>query len=253
MEFAFKHVLIRDVAYATLPRGLRRDLHAATARVIEASVPDPTELAWVLAYHWREGGEPARAIEYLLAAGDRARAAMAVEETYDFYTRALELADTDADRRRIRLRRGLALADLEEFSQGRRRAGRADPRARRARRDRGAARAGAVDVLDGAGGGDAGARPTRGGTRGGERCAASSRRRRSACSAPPTPCGARKATSTARSSCRTAPSRCGCPGPGSWSWPSSTTCTPTTSIGPVTIPARWSSRGSRRARAASTP
>ena len=116
VEFAFKHVLIRDVAYATLPRGLRRELHAATARVIEASVPDPTELAWVLAYHWREGGEPARAIEYLLAAGDRARAAMAVEETYDFYTRALELADSDADRRRIRLRRGIALAELEEFS-----------------------------------------------------------------------------------------------------------------------------------------
>ena len=76
VEFAFKHVLIRDVAYATLPRGLRRELHATAARVIEASVPDPTELAWVLAYHWREGGEPARAIEYLLAAGDRARAAL---------------------------------------------------------------------------------------------------------------------------------------------------------------------------------
>ena len=116
VEFVFKHVLIRDVAYATLPRALRRDLHAATARVIEASVPDATELAWILAYHWREGGEPARAIEYLLTAGDRARAASATEETYDFYTRALELADTDADRRRIRLRRGLALAELEQFS-----------------------------------------------------------------------------------------------------------------------------------------
>jgi tetratricopeptide (TPR) repeat protein len=115
VEFAFKHVLIRDVAYATLPRGLKRDLHAATARVVEASVPDPTELAWVLAHHWREGGEPARAIGYLLAAGDRARAALAVEETYDFYSRALELADTDEERRRIRLRRGLALADHEEF------------------------------------------------------------------------------------------------------------------------------------------
>jgi class 3 adenylate cyclase/tetratricopeptide (TPR) repeat protein len=116
VEFAFKHVLIRDVAYATLPRGLRRELHAATARVIEASVPDPTELAWLLAYHWREAGEPARAIEYLLAAGDRARAALAVDETYDFYTRALDLAESDADRRRIRLRRGLALASFEEFA-----------------------------------------------------------------------------------------------------------------------------------------
>jgi tetratricopeptide (TPR) repeat protein len=116
VEFAFKHVLIRDVAYATLPRALRRDLHAATARVVEASAPDPTELAWVLAYHWREGGEPERAIEYLLAAADRARAALAVEETYDCYTRALELADTDSERRRIRLRRGLALTQLEQFS-----------------------------------------------------------------------------------------------------------------------------------------
>jgi class 3 adenylate cyclase/tetratricopeptide (TPR) repeat protein len=116
VEFAFKHVLIRDVAYATLPRALRRDLHAATARVIEASVPDPTELAWLLAHHWREGGEPARAVEYLLTAGDQACAALAIEETYDFYTRALELADTDEVRLRIRLRRGLALTQLEEYA-----------------------------------------------------------------------------------------------------------------------------------------
>ena len=116
MEFAFKHVLIRDVAYATLPRALRRELHAATARVIESSIPDPTELAWVLAHHWREGGEAARAIEYLLAAGDRARAALAVDETYDFYSRALDLAETDVERRRIRLRRGVSLAELEEFA-----------------------------------------------------------------------------------------------------------------------------------------
>jgi class 3 adenylate cyclase/tetratricopeptide (TPR) repeat protein len=115
-EFSFKHVLIRDVAYATLPRALRRDLHVATARVIEASVPDPTELAWVLAHHWREGGEPDRAIEYLIAAGDRARAALAIEETYDFYSRALELAETEEDRRRIRLRRGVALSELEQYS-----------------------------------------------------------------------------------------------------------------------------------------
>lgn len=114
-EFAFKHVMIRDIAYATLPRAQRRELHAATARVIEASIPDPSELAWVLAHHWREAGEPTRAIEYLLAAGDRARAALAIEETYDFYSRALELAGTDEARRAIRLRRGVALAELEEY------------------------------------------------------------------------------------------------------------------------------------------
>ena len=117
VEFAFKHVLIRDVAYATLPRGLRRELHAATAHVIEASVPDPTELAWILAHHWREGGEPARRdrVPRWRRAIALARR-IAVEETYDFYSRALDLAETDADRRRIRLRRGIALAELEEFA-----------------------------------------------------------------------------------------------------------------------------------------
>jgi class 3 adenylate cyclase/tetratricopeptide (TPR) repeat protein len=115
VEFAFKHVLIRDVAYATLPKALRRELHASTARVLEESVSDPGELAWILAHHWREGGDRSRAMEYLIAAGDRASTALAVEETYDFYTRALDLAETDGERRSIRLRRGLALVEIEDF------------------------------------------------------------------------------------------------------------------------------------------
>jgi class 3 adenylate cyclase/tetratricopeptide (TPR) repeat protein len=115
-EFAFKHVLIRDVAYATLPRALRRQLHANTARVVEASMPDPTELAWVLAYHWREGGEPARAMQYLLAAAGRARDALAAGEAHDLYSRALALAETEADRLTIRLRRGEAMAQLDELT-----------------------------------------------------------------------------------------------------------------------------------------
>jgi class 3 adenylate cyclase/tetratricopeptide (TPR) repeat protein len=114
-EFAFKHVLIRDVAYATLPRALRRDLHAAIAGAIEGSVADPAELAWVLAVHWREGGNPHRAMEYLITAGDRAAAALAAEQTYDLYSRALDLATSDEDRRRILLRRGLALTAQEDF------------------------------------------------------------------------------------------------------------------------------------------
>ncbi len=252
VEFAFKHVLIRDVAYATLPRGLRRELHSATARVIEASVPDPTELAWVLAYHWREGGEPARAIEYLLAAGDRARAAMAVEETYDFYTRALELADTDADRRRIRLRRGIALADLEQFSRADEELGALIPE---------------LDGLDEIEALLARARSTFWTEQAEETLSLARRAAELAAAsgakeleAPAIGVLGRHLRDAGRGgrprprdrACRIARSRCGCRGPGSWSSPSSTTCRPTTSTGPATIPARWSSRDSRRARAAST-
>ncbi|HUF58549.1 MAG TPA: AAA family ATPase [Actinomycetota bacterium] len=116
VEFAFKHVLIRDVAYGTLPRGSRRDLHAAIARFLEETLTDPADLGWLLAHHWREAGEVDAARGYLLGAAERARDALAVEETYDLFTRALDLATTDEDRRRIRLRRGLALTELEDYA-----------------------------------------------------------------------------------------------------------------------------------------
>ena len=42
-EFAFKHVLIRDVAYATLPKTVRARKHAEVATFIEERSPDRTE------------------------------------------------------------------------------------------------------------------------------------------------------------------------------------------------------------------
>ena len=56
-EFSFKHILIREVAYSTLPRADRKERHAAVARYIEEVAGDRTRnLAWVLAHHWREAG-----------------------------------------------------------------------------------------------------------------------------------------------------------------------------------------------------
>ena len=120
VEFVFKHVLIRDTAYGTLPRASRRELHAATAAHLERSVPDPAELGWILAYHWREAGEPSRAIAYLLQAARRTTDALAVEETWELYTRALDLADSDDERRAIRLQRGLAMTELEDYPRAKR-------------------------------------------------------------------------------------------------------------------------------------
>jgi predicted ATPase len=116
VEYSFKHIVTRDTAYGTLPRARRRELHAAAAAFIEGATSGSSELAWLLAYHWREAGEPERAVGYLLAAAARARDALATEETFDLYTRALELAGTDVDRRRIRLERGLALEQLEDYA-----------------------------------------------------------------------------------------------------------------------------------------
>ena len=114
VEFAFKHDLVRDVSYETLPRAKRVELHAATARALEGRVADASEVAWLLAFHWREGGDAPRALRYLLEAADRARDALAVADMNDLYARALDLATTDAERNNIKLRRGVALVWLHE-------------------------------------------------------------------------------------------------------------------------------------------
>jgi class 3 adenylate cyclase/tetratricopeptide (TPR) repeat protein len=116
LEFAFNHILIRDVAYSTLPRAARRERHAAVARYIEAAAArQPRELAWLLAHHWREANQPARAIDYLLIAAELARAAWATDEVVELTTAALQLAEDEPNRNRIRLQRGLALVSLEDY------------------------------------------------------------------------------------------------------------------------------------------
>jgi class 3 adenylate cyclase/tetratricopeptide (TPR) repeat protein len=117
VQFTFKHMLIREVAYATLPRAVRRERHAALARYVEETFAGASEtLPAILAHHWREAGEPARAIPYLLAAADAARRSWAQGAVVDLYSRALELADDDDLRRRLRLQRGAALVELADYA-----------------------------------------------------------------------------------------------------------------------------------------
>jgi class 3 adenylate cyclase/tetratricopeptide (TPR) repeat protein len=116
VEFAFKHVLIRDVAYGTIPRSSRRGLHGAIARYLEDLLAERPDVGWLLAHHWREAGEPARAITYMLAAAEQARDALAVDEAHDLLTRALDLAEDEVERRRIRLRRGVMLSEVGAYS-----------------------------------------------------------------------------------------------------------------------------------------
>jgi len=116
VEFTFKHMLIHDVAYSTVPRATRRERHAAVARYIEEAIESSSDtLAWVLAHHWREAGEGSRAIPYLLAAAEAAFRGWAQEAVAHLYTTALELAEDEELRRQIRLERGRALVRLGDF------------------------------------------------------------------------------------------------------------------------------------------
>jgi class 3 adenylate cyclase len=108
-QFRFKHMLIRDVAYATLPRATRREGHAAVAAYLEETGAS-SEFPAAAAHHWAEAGESAKAVEYLLAAAAQAERGWAKEEAVRYYHQALALvpAEAVATRRGIRLKCAVA-------------------------------------------------------------------------------------------------------------------------------------------------
>ncbi len=110
-ELIFKHGLVREIAYATLSKAVRRERHGVVARFIEEATGDPTGYAAILAHHWREAGHAANAADNLLTAADQATRGWATREAIELCNQALELIpETDeARRRRARLGRGMAV------------------------------------------------------------------------------------------------------------------------------------------------
>jgi class 3 adenylate cyclase len=113
-QFSFKHDLIRDNAYATLPRPQRRKRHAQVAVFLEERTPEIHAAASALAHHWREAGEDARAADYFVIAGDQAGRGWAREQAAALYQEALSLLPQEqtAQRRELVQRRAVALASV---------------------------------------------------------------------------------------------------------------------------------------------
>jgi len=112
-QFSFKHDLIRDAAYATLPRPQRRKRHAQVAAFLEESTSEIPAAASAVAGHWREAGEDERAVASFVVAGDQAGRGWARHEAAAFYQEALELLPEDSQRRRgLVQRRAVALASV---------------------------------------------------------------------------------------------------------------------------------------------
>ena len=127
-QFAFKHQLIREVAYGTLPRARRRERHHAIALFLEEAVPDTGDVAPALGLHWREAGHDERAARYYVEAGDQANRGWAKDQAAEYYAQALEVIPEDAlDLRRETAKR-YALAAQAWIHVPEMRAGRGAPR-----------------------------------------------------------------------------------------------------------------------------
>jgi DNA-binding SARP family transcriptional activator/tetratricopeptide (TPR) repeat protein len=69
-SYAFKHALIQDAAYETIPKSRRQNLHAAVARALLDADPDVAEIQpEVLAHHYTEARVTAEALGFWLKAG----------------------------------------------------------------------------------------------------------------------------------------------------------------------------------------
>jgi predicted ATPase len=111
-QFSFKHDLIRDAAYATLPRQQRRTRHAQVAAFLEETTSEIPAAASALAQHWREAGEDRRAAGYLVIAGDLAGRGWAKEEAVSLYQQALDLIRDEDPELRLEITKRQAVAVL---------------------------------------------------------------------------------------------------------------------------------------------
>lgn len=94
----FSQPIIRDVAYAGLPFGRRADLHRRVGEALERKARQrPERFAELLALHFAEAGEHAKAWTYSKIGAERARKAYAHIVAADLYRRALRSAETLGD------------------------------------------------------------------------------------------------------------------------------------------------------------
>jgi len=92
LEYLFRHWLVQDAAYGSLLKQERKELHRQVGEALEALYPDRRgELAGMLAIHFEQAGETAKALEYLIAAGTYGLERSAIQEAFASFDRAAGL------------------------------------------------------------------------------------------------------------------------------------------------------------------
>ncbi len=95
-EYSFRHPLLQEVAYSGLLLKRRRELHRKTGELIEMIYRDrPDDFTDILAYQYSNSDHPAKAFEWLMKAGLKARARYANDEAVKYFDRLVALAQNE--------------------------------------------------------------------------------------------------------------------------------------------------------------
>src|SRR5262249_39463024 len=119
-EWEFKHGLIKDVAYARVPKGRRASLHVRFVDWVKSRRGVGDEVIEIVAYHLEQAcrhsgvgrsGEPPpseRAVEALMQAAEKAERREGIREADRYYARALELLGDEQSEQALEVRLGRA-------------------------------------------------------------------------------------------------------------------------------------------------
>jgi len=93
LEYIFKHALTQEVAYDSLLKQRRQEIHGRIAQTIEQIYGDRLEEHYeILAHHYERSASHPKAIEYLILAAEKSNRKGAVQTTREFAQRAIDLA-----------------------------------------------------------------------------------------------------------------------------------------------------------------
>ena len=115
-SYIFKHALVQDVAYSTLLRSQRQELHARIGKVLEEQFPETAETEpESLAHHFMQAGLNEIALNYWQRAGERALRRSANSEATAHLSNAIGLigslpGGSDRNRRELSLQMALGSA-----------------------------------------------------------------------------------------------------------------------------------------------
>src|SRR5262249_52133074 len=94
LEYAFKHALTQETAYEAILTRHRKAFHERVGEAIDALYQEQLEEYYeLLAFHYSRSDNRAKAIDYLVKAGEKAAARYANQEALHYYEKALTLAE----------------------------------------------------------------------------------------------------------------------------------------------------------------
>jgi len=93
LEYIFKHALTQEVAYDSLLKQRRREIHSRIAQTIEEIYEERIEEHYEsIAHHYERSGNAEKAVKYLILAGEKSNHYGAVQAATEFLGKALEVS-----------------------------------------------------------------------------------------------------------------------------------------------------------------